>query len=81
MLFNHTIVNTQKDSVIVNKLSELHCNQFSTRSRLVFNSNGPTTSICKWNTNKLKNITNKMCIKSAINKINHTIKKLITLRL
>jgi len=33
----------------------------------VFNSNGPTTFSCKWNTNKLKNLTNKMCVKTAIN--------------
>jgi len=33
----------------------------------VFNSNGPTTSTCKWNTNKLKSVANKMCVKTAIN--------------
>ena len=32
-----------------------------------FNSNGPTTSTCKWNINNLKNVTNKMCVKIAIN--------------
>jgi len=32
----------------------------------VFNSNGPTMSTCKCNTMKL-NVTNKMCVKNAIN--------------
>ena len=31
------------------------------------NSNGPMMSTCKWNANKLKNVTNKMCVKTAIN--------------
>ena len=45
----------------------------------MFNSNGPTTSraTCKLNTNKLKNVTNKLCIKTATNawlkKINRVI--------
>ena len=40
----------------------------STSSRLAaFNSNGPTTSTCKCNINKLKNVRNKMCVKTAIN--------------
>jgi len=36
-------------------------------TRNVFNSSGPTTSTCKRNTNKLKYVTNKMYVKSAIN--------------
>jgi len=51
---NHTIVKTQ-DSVIVKVQSPAlisHCQSvISTRNRLAFNSNGPTTSTCKWNTN------------------------------
>jgi len=39
----------------------------------VFNSNGPKASICKWNTNKPKNVTNKMCVKTSIKKINPAI--------
>ena len=40
---------------VFSKLRELHqsvtVSIISTRSRLAFNSNGPTTSTCKWNTN------------------------------
>ena len=43
-----------------------------TRNRLVFNSNGPTTSTCKCNTIERKTLTNKMCVKTLI-----MIKKLI----
>ena len=39
----------------------------STSSRLAFNSNVPTTSTCKCNANKLKNVTNRICVKTAIN--------------
>jgi len=28
-----------------------------------------STSTCKWKTNKLKNVTNKMCVKTAINAV------------
>jgi len=46
----------------------------STRSRWAFNSNEQTMSTCKWNTEKLKNLTNKMCIKTTINaQFNRTI--------
>jgi len=37
------------------------------RSRLAFNGNGLMTSTCKWNTSKLKNVANEVCIKTAIN--------------
>jgi len=36
-------------------------------SRLAFNSNGPMTSTSKWNTKTLRNVTNKMCVKTMIN--------------
>ena len=45
----------------------------STRRWLAFNSNGPTTSTYKLNSNKLKNVTNEMCVKIAIKKVNREI--------
>ena len=48
-------------------VNDTHTSSRSTRSRLAFNSNGPKMSTCKWNTNKFKNVTNKMYIKTVIN--------------
>jgi len=38
---------------------DTHARRRSTRSRLAFNSNGPMASTCKWNSNKLKDVTTK----------------------
>jgi len=70
MLFNHTIVKTQNTPSLALSISSV--------SRLAFNSKERTTSTCKWNTNKLKNVTNKMCIKTEINM---RLKKLIAVQL
>ena len=64
---------SQKIVIVNMSISSVTCtNQslksvVSTSSRLAFNSSGPTMSARKWNTNKLKNVTNGMCVKTAIN--------------
>jgi len=39
----------------------------------VFTNNEPKMPICRCNTNKLKNLTNKMCVKTAIKQLNRAI--------
>jgi len=70
ILFSRAILKIQKTLCVSISCSNLHYSvtviSRQCRSRLAFNSNGSTTYACKWNTNKLQNVTNKSMLKPQL---------------